>query len=50
MIPIVLKKLIGIPHSCKAPKSIFVGLIGGVGDLIAAAPSIAALNKEVSRC
>ena len=46
MIPIVLKKLIGIPHSCKAPKSIFVGLIGGVGDLIAAAPSIAALKRK----
>ena len=44
MIPIALKKWLGIPHSCKAPNSIFVGLIGGVGDLISAAPSIAALK------
>ena len=43
MIPIALKKWLGIPHSCKEPSSIFVGLIGGVGDLVSAAPSIAAL-------
>ena len=46
MIPIALKKWLGIPHSCKEPNSIFVGLIGGVGDLISAAPSIAALKRK----
>jgi ADP-heptose:LPS heptosyltransferase len=46
MIPIALKKWLGIPHSCKSPNSIFVGLIGGVGDLISAAPSVAALKKK----
>ena len=46
MIPLVLKKWLGIPHSCKNPRSIFIGLIGGVGDLIAAAPSVAALKKK----
>ena len=46
MIPIALKKWLGIPHSCKEPNSIFVGLIGGVGDLIFAAPSIAALKRK----
>ena len=46
MIPIALKKWLGIPHSCKEPSSIFVGLIGGVGDLISAAPSIAALKRK----
>ena len=46
MIPVTLKKWLGIPHSCKAPNSIFVGLIGGVGDLISAAPSIAALKRK----
>jgi ADP-heptose:LPS heptosyltransferase len=46
MIPIALKKWLGIPHSCKEPSSIFVGLIGGVGDLVSAAPSIAALKRK----
>ena len=46
MIPSSLKKWIGLPATCENPKSIFVGLIGGVGDLIAAAPSVAALKKK----
>ena len=46
MIPIILKKFLGIPHSCEAPSSIFIGLIGGVGDLISAAPSVVALKKK----
>ena len=41
-----LKKWIGLPITCENPKSIFVGLIGGVGDLIAAAPSVAALKRK----
>jgi ADP-heptose:LPS heptosyltransferase len=46
MISSTLKKWIGLPITCENPKSIFVGLIGGVGDLIAAAPSVAALKKK----
>jgi ADP-heptose:LPS heptosyltransferase len=46
MIPIILKKWLGIPHLCEAPSSIFIGLIGGVGDLISAAPSVVALKKK----
>jgi|TARA_Y100000294_G_scaffold48366_1_gene45293 ADP-heptose:LPS heptosyltransferase len=46
MIPTIWKKWLGIPHPCENPKSIFIGLIGGVGDLIAAAPSVAALKKK----
>ena len=46
MIPASWKKWMGIPHPCKNPKSIFMGLVGGVGDLIAAAPSVAALKKK----
>jgi len=46
MIPIILKKWLGIPHTCEAPSSIFIGLIGGVGDLISAAPSVVALKKK----
>ena len=46
MIPIALKKWLGIRHSCKSPNSIFIGLIGGVGDLISAAPSVAALKRK----
>jgi len=46
MIPTTLKKWIGLPVVCENPKSIFVGLIGGVGDLIAAAPSVVALKKK----
>jgi ADP-heptose:LPS heptosyltransferase len=41
-----LKKWLGIPHPCEAPNSIFIGLIGGVGDLISAAPSVVALKKK----
>ena len=46
MISSTLKKWIGLPITCENPKSIFVGLIGGVGDLIAAAPSVAALKRK----
>ena len=46
MIPLVLKKWLGIPHFYQHPKSIFIGLIGGVGDLIAATPSVVALKKK----
>lgn len=46
MIFLTLKKWLGIPHACRNPKSIFVGLIGGVGDLISAAPSLIALKKK----
>jgi len=46
MIPVVFKKWLGIPHDCQYPKSIFIGLIGGVGDLIATAPSIVALKNK----
>ena len=28
------------------PKNIYIGLIGGVGDLVLASPSIAALKKK----
>ena len=44
MILSAFKKWLGISHSCENPKSIFVGLIGGVGDLVAAAPSVVALK------
>jgi len=46
MIRSTIKKWIGLPITCENPKSIFVGLIGGVGDLIAAAPSVAALKNK----
>ena len=46
MIPASWKKWMGIPHPCKNPKSIFMGLVGGVGDLISAAPSVAALKRK----
>ena len=46
MISSTLKKLIGLPITCENPKTIFVGLIGGVGDLLAAAPSVAALKRK----
>ena len=46
MISSTIKKWIGLSVTCKNPKSIFVGLIGGVGDLIAAAPSVAALKRK----
>jgi ADP-heptose:LPS heptosyltransferase len=46
MLASTLKKWIGLPITCENPKSIFVGLIGGVGDLIVAAPSVVALKKK----
>ena len=46
MISSTLKKWIGLPITCENPKTIFVGLIGGVGDLLAAAPSVAALKRK----
>ena len=46
MIRSTIKKWIGLPITCEYPNSIFIGLIGGVGDLIAAAPSVAALKKK----
>ena len=48
MIPVTLKRWLGLPHSCENPRSIFIGLIGGVGDLISAAPSVVALKKKIS--
>jgi ADP-heptose:LPS heptosyltransferase len=41
-----LKKWLGFLHFNKIPKQIYIGLIGGVGDLVLAAPSIAALKKK----
>ncbi len=46
MFPTTWKKWLGIPHLCKNPRSIFIGLVGGVGDLTSAAPSVAALKKK----
>jgi ADP-heptose:LPS heptosyltransferase len=46
MIPVALKRWLGIPHLCDNPRSIFIGLIGGVGDLVVASPSIVALKKK----
>ena len=46
MMPVALKKWLGIPHLRDNPKSIFIGLIGGVGDLVSAAPSVVALKKK----
>ena len=46
MIPTAWKKWLGISYPCKNPKSIFIGLVGGVGDLISAAPSVAALKRK----
>ena len=46
MIPTAWEKWLGISYPCKNPKSIFIGLVGGVGDLISAAPSVAALKKK----
>jgi len=46
VIPPAWKKWLGISYPCKNPKSIFIGLVGGVGDLISAAPSVAALKKK----
>ncbi|MBT4259381.1 MAG: hypothetical protein HOD90_05650, partial [Nitrospina sp.] len=42
----LLKRWLGFPHLCANPKSIFIGLIGGVGDLVLATPSVAALKKR----
>ena len=41
-----LLRALGIPWSNKTPKSIYIGLIAGVGDLVLAAPSIVALKKK----
>jgi len=41
-----LNKWLGFSRSIKDPKSIYIGLIGGVGDLVLAAPSVAALKKK----
>jgi len=41
-----IKDLFQKPEPVLEPKSIFVGLIGGVGDLVLAAPSVAALKKK----
>ncbi len=47
MIPQILNKYLGFSNpSKKNPNSIYIGLIGGVGDLVLAAPSIAALKKK----
>jgi ADP-heptose:LPS heptosyltransferase len=46
VIPTAWKKWLGISYPCKNPKSIFIGLVGGVGDLISAAPSVAALKRK----
>ena len=46
MIPVLLKRWLGFPHLCANPRSIFIGLIGGVGDLVLATPSVAALKKR----
>ncbi|MEE9258056.1 MAG: glycosyltransferase family 9 protein [Nitrospinaceae bacterium] len=40
------KNIFQKPEPPSEPRSIFVGLIGGVGDLVLAAPSIAALKKK----
>jgi ADP-heptose:LPS heptosyltransferase len=46
VIPTAWKKWLGISYPCKNPNSIFIGLVGGVGDLISAAPSVAALKRK----
>ncbi len=46
MIPTAWKKWLGISCPCKNPKSIFIGLVGGVGDLVSAAPSVVALKRK----
>lgn len=46
MIPVALKRWFGIPYLPDNPRSIFIGLIGGVGDLVSAAPSVVALKKK----
>ena len=46
MIPTTWRKWLGIPHSSSNPTSIYIGLIGGVGDLVLVAPSVAALKKK----
>ncbi|QPJ65198.1 MAG: glycosyltransferase family 9 protein [Candidatus Nitrohelix vancouverensis] len=40
------KSLFGSRKPPENPKSIFIGLIGGVGDLVCAAPSVTALKKK----
>jgi ADP-heptose:LPS heptosyltransferase len=46
VIPTAWKKWLGISCPCKNPKSIFIGLVGGVGDLVSAAPSVVALKRK----
>ena len=46
MISHIFKKWLGFSTLNKNPNSIYIGLIGGVGDLVLAAPSIAALKKK----
>ena len=41
-----LLNLLGFPYAVKNPKSIYIGLIAGIGDLVLAAPSISALKKK----
>lgn len=41
-----LLRAFGIPCEAKNPKSIYLGLIAGVGDLVLAAPCIIALKKK----
>lgn len=36
----------GFPHRAEIPKSIYVGLIAGLGDLVLAAPAVAALKSK----
>ena len=41
-----LRKWAELLYSKKTPKNIYIGLVGGVGDLVLASPSIAALKKN----
>ena len=41
-----LLRAFGVPCVARNPKSIYIGLIAGVGDLVLAAPSIVALKKK----
>ena len=39
-------RVLGFPYTMKDPKSIYIGLLAGLGDLVLAAPTIAALKKK----
>mgnify|MGYP001280234230 CR=1 FL=1 len=39
-------RVLGFPYTMKDPKSIYIGLVAGLGDLVLAAPTIAALKKK----